>query len=195
MPQRNGRTLPRSFYARGVEEVAPDLLGCSLVLGTAADRLGGRIVEVEAYGGPGDPGSHADRAPGGRARIMFGPPGIAYVYFTYGMHHCMNAVTAAEGVGSAVLIRALEPRWGLERMRGAGFPPALGDHKLTSGPGRLCRALGIDLRHYGWDLTKGLLRIVSGPAPDVVFDGLRIGLTRDDGRRWRFWTASPSVSR
>src|SRR5438105_14495987 len=109
--------LPRSFYERFVVNVAHDLLGCYLVRRAGSRFVGGRIVETEAYGGPGDPGSHADRAPNGRARIMFGPAGVAYVYFTYGMHHCMNAVTGAEGTGSAVLIRARDPLFGLPRMR------------------------------------------------------------------------------
>jgi len=191
----HARVLGRSFYGRHVAEVARDLLGCYLVMGVRSGRVGGRIVEVEAYGGPGDPGSHADRAPGGRARIMFGRPGIAYVYFTYGMHHCMNAVTGPPGRASAVLIRALEPVWGVERMREAGAPVNLPDRKLTAGPGRICRALGVDRSHNGVDLTTGKLRILSGDAATDVRTGLRIGLTLDDGRPWRFWTASGSVSR
>ena len=135
--------LPRSFYERPVRVVARELLGCYLVHRVRSRYLGGRIVETEAYGGPGDPGSHADRAPSGRAKIMFGPAGIAYVYFTYGMHHCMNAVADKEGKGSAVLIRALEPKWGLRSMR-TGAPDSLADHRLASGPGRVCRALGVD---------------------------------------------------
>lgn len=158
--------------------------------------IGGRIVEVEAYGGPGDPGSHADRAPNGRARIMFGLPGIAYVYFTYGMHHCVNAVTGPEGDASAVLIRALEPVWGTKAMR-RGAPhgsKALPDHLVASGPGRLCRALGIDRRLNGSDLVTGTLRILPGDRADVS-EGVRVGLTTDDERSWRFWTDSSSVSR
>src|SRR2546422_7174041 len=116
MPQFDD-PLPRSFYERGVRTVARDLLGCYLVARRGRTFVGGRIVEVEAYGGPGDPGSHADRAPSGRARIMFGEAGILYVYFTYGMHYCMNAVCDREGKASAVLIRAVEPLWGLDEMR------------------------------------------------------------------------------
>ena len=157
--------------------------------------MGGRIVETEAYGGPGDPGSHADRAPTGRARIMFGRPAIAYVYFTYGMHYCMNAVTGPEGVGSGVLLRAAEPMWGIEEMRARGFPPRLPDHMLMSGPGRLCRALGVGREHNGVELTRGPLTIRAGGAAEQVRSGPRVGLTRDDGRRWRYWIASPSVSR
>ena len=155
---------------------------------------GGRIVEVEAYGGPGDPGSHADRAPNGRASIMFGPPGIAYVYFTYGMHHCMNAVTDREGQGSAVLIRALEPLWNVRAMR-LGSPTNLADHLVASGPGRLCRALRIDKRLNGSDLVTGPVRILAGERSDEINEGVRVGLTVDDERRWRYWIDGPSVSR
>ena len=193
MAERNDcSVLGRDFYERDVLHVARDLLGCRLVHGA----VGGVIVETEAYGGPGDPGSHADRTPGGRARIMFGPPGIAYVYFTYGMHFCMNAVTGPEGEGSAVLIRALEPVWGVERMRAAGFPSNLRDHKLASGPGRVCRALGVGRDHNGADLTDGHLTIMEPVEPrDPVSSGHRVGLTLDDDRPWRFWVDSDSVSR
>jgi DNA-3-methyladenine glycosylase len=189
--RRPGPVLPRSFYERDVTEVARDLLGCFLV----HRGLGGRIVEVEAYGGPGDPGSHADRAPAGRARMMFGPPGKAYVYFTYGMHYCMNTVTGPRGRASAVLLRAIEPLWGLEEMRRAGGPPSLPEHKIASGPGRLCRALGIGPDANGADLVRGPIRIRRGPPPDEIVSGVRVGLSTDDVRPWRFWTPSPSLSR
>ena len=185
--------LARSFYERPVERVARGLLGSLLVRVDRDEVVGGRIVETEAYGGPGDPGSHADRAPNGRARIMFGPAGIAYVYFTYGMHHCMNAVTGAEGTGSAVLIRAIEPLFGLPRMR-IGAPEGLPDHKVASGPGRVCRALGVTRELNGSDLTNGRLRIVKGKRPRHIHAGVRVGLTLDDGREWRFWADSTSVS-
>ncbi len=194
MAERNG-PVPREFYERPVIDVARDLLGCMLVHRIGRTRIGGVIVETEAYGGPGDPGSHADKSPGGRARIMFGPAGIAYVYFTYGMHFCMNAVTGPEGVGSAVLIRALEPVWGVPHMREAGFPDDLPDAKLTSGPGRLCRALRVGRDQNGSDLTAGPLVILSGERREPVLSGIRVGLSSDDDRPWRFWTDSPSVSR
>jgi DNA-3-methyladenine glycosylase len=192
--------VPRRFYERRVEDVARDLLGCYLVRRRGRSITGGRIVEVEAYGGPGDPGSHADRAPNGRASIMFGPAGIAYVYFTYGMHHCINAVSDVEGRGSAVLIRALEPVWGVRTMRHAhardGAPTTLADHLVTSGPGRLCRALHIDRSLNGADLTTGPIRVLPrAGATDHINEGLRVGLSADDGRAWRFWLDSRSVSR
>jgi DNA-3-methyladenine glycosylase len=185
----------RAFYERPVERVAKDLLGCYLVHRRGSRFLGGRIVEVEAYGGPGDPGSHADRSPNGRAKIMFGPAGVAYVYFTYGMHHCLNAVTGREGKGSAVLIRALEPMWGTKVMR-TGAPATLPDHRLTSGPGRTCRALGVDRSLNGGDLSQGPLRILPGMRNgSSVQKGSRVGLSLDDERRWRFWIDGRSVSR
>jgi DNA-3-methyladenine glycosylase len=187
--------LPRAFYERHVTEVAHDLLGCYLVRRTRGRIVGGRIVEVEAYGGPGDPGSHADRAPNGRARIMFGPPAIAYVYFTYGMHHCLNAVAHGEGDASAVLFRAIEPLWGVRAMR-RGAPTNLSDALLGSGPGRICRALDIDRELNGADLVTGPIRILPrAEDPDEVHSGVRVGLTHDDGREWRYWIASPAVSR
>ena len=187
--------LPRDFYERHVTEVARDLLGCYLVRRRGRSISGGRIVEVEAYGGPGDPGSHADRAPNGRASIMFGEPGIAYVYFTYGMHHCMNAVCDHPGRGSAVLFRALEPVWNVRAMR-LGAPTNLADHLVTCGPGRLCRALRIDRRQYGSDLVTGPIRVLPGPRGSVAInESVRIGLTLDDDRPWRYWIDSPSVSR
>jgi DNA-3-methyladenine glycosylase len=194
LPPNLETTLPRSFYERHVTEVARDLLGCYLVRRRGRSISGGRIVEVEAYGGPGDPGSHADRAPNGRASIMFGEPGIAYVYFTYGMHHCINAVSDRVGQGSAVLLRALEPVWNVRSMR-LGAPTNLADHLVASGPGRLCRALRIDRRLNGTDLVAGPVRVVPGERTGDINAGVRIGLTTDDERPWRYWIDSPSVSR
>lgn len=186
--------LPRGFYERPVERVAAELLGCLLVVRRRDRPIGGRIVETEAYGGPGDPGSHADRAPNGRARIMFGPAGYAYVYFTYGMHHCLNAVTDREGKASAVLIRALEPVWGTRSMHG-GAPASLPERKLAAGPGRVCRALGIDRGLNGSDLVSGTLRILPADHDCDIRRGTRVGLSADDRRPWRFWVDSPSLSR
>ena len=144
------RRLPRSFYARAAHEVAPDLLGQVLVrIFPDGARASVRIVEVEAYG-PDDPASHAFRGETPRNTVMFGPPGHLYVYFTYGMHHCMNVVT---GEGSAVLLRAAEPLEGEEEMvvrRGRERPV-----DLCSGPGRLTQALAVDRRDDGLDLVAG----------------------------------------
>jgi len=132
------RKLPRDFYDRDAVILAQALIGKLLVHHDGDDARIGRIVEVEAYLGPGDLAAHTARGPTPRTRAMFGPPGHAYVYLVYGMHHCMNVVAGPEGSGTAVLLRALEPVTAL--------PCA------TNGPGRLCKALGISLAHYGRDL-------------------------------------------
>jgi len=148
--------------------------------------LTARIVEAEAYQ-EDDPASHSFRGRTNRTEVMFGPPGHAYVYFTYGMHHCMNVVTGSTGEGSAVLLRAAEPLEGLEEMarrRGTNDPRA-----LCSGPGRLCRALGIDRAENGLDLVRGrLLWLLEGApvAPGTISVGPRVGITSGTDRPWRF---------
>src|SRR5690606_37279717 len=149
------RPLPPDFYARAADEVARDLLGAVLVSTVGGALVSGRIVETEAYLGPHDPASHAAERIGRTARnaVMFGPPGIAYVYRIYGLHWCLNAVTGEEGYPAAVLIRALEPLDGIDVMRrrrwgGDGGAAGAGrrrpDRELTSGPARLADALAID---------------------------------------------------
>jgi DNA-3-methyladenine glycosylase len=158
LPQ-NWNPIPRGFFTDPPEIVAPQLLGKLLARRTATGWLAGRIVEVEAYLGPHitatpDPAAHSFRGVTPRNRVMFGPPGHAYVYFIYGMYYCVNVTCEPEGMAGCILIRALEPLMGLETMaanRGlaANGPPA----KLTSGPGRLCQALGIARpEHNGLDL-------------------------------------------
>jgi DNA-3-methyladenine glycosylase len=142
--------LPREFFARATETVARDLLGCTLWSEADSLVVTGRIVEVEAYLGEDDPASHAGRGPTPRSAIMYGPPGVAYVYFIYGMHYCLNAVTEPAGKAGAVLLRALEPLTGMETM-GERSSGRCRPRDLCRGPGRLCRALGVDL---GW---SGLL--------------------------------------
>lgn len=139
------RRLPRKFYARGAIEVARELLGKELVHVVDGRVRCGRIVEVEAYLGERDKAAHSSHGLTPRTRVMFGPPGHAYVYFVYGMHHCMNVVAGREGEAPAVLLRALEPVAGLERR--------------TDGPARLCRAMGIDMRCNRHDLLSDDLYI------------------------------------
>ncbi|HEX6942749.1 MAG TPA: DNA-3-methyladenine glycosylase [Gemmatimonadaceae bacterium] len=173
-----GRPLPPSFYDRPTEAVARELLGAVLEHRTADGTVRGRIVETEAYLGPHDPACHAAAGLTDRTRLLFGPPGRAYVYFIYGMHWCFNAVTREEGHGSAVLIRALEPISGLEHMRRRRDVER--DVDLTSGPARLCDAFGIDKEQNGVRLNRGPLRILSGlqvPDEDVLVTP-RIGIRK-----------------
>jgi DNA-3-methyladenine glycosylase len=169
------RGLPRSFYERATVDVARDLLGKVLVHGPAA----GIIVETEAYLGGDDLASHSAAGITDRTRVIFGPPGHAYVYLSYGMHDCMNIVAEPAGRPGCVLIRALEPMEGLDAMR-ARRPKARTDRDLASGPGKLTRALGITRRHTGADMTRGELVVVSQPlAPDFeIAVTPRIGITK-----------------
>lgn len=146
--------LPREFYARPAVDVARDLLGKILVHGAAA----GRIVETEAYLGLDDKAAHASRGLTGRTRILFGPPGHAYVYLIYGMYECLNLVAEPDGSPGCVLIRALEPLTGIRFMR-ERRPKARRMEELASGPGKLTLALGITRRHYGADLTRDPLTV------------------------------------
>jgi DNA-3-methyladenine glycosylase len=191
------RPLPRRFYDRDPRDVAPELLGKLLVRG---ERVG-RIVEVEAYVGSIDAGSHAFRGPTARNSTMFGPPGHLYVYFTYGMHWCANAVCSEAGVGHAVLLRALAPVAGLEEMR-AARGARFADRDLCSGPAKLCQAFGIDRAFDGADLVKGDrgVRLCDDgtPPPAAPAQSLRIGLAHGKGHEhpWRWFVPDdPNVSR
>jgi DNA-3-methyladenine glycosylase len=191
-----GRRLPRGFFDRPATEVAPDLLGRVIVRALPdGTRLSARIVETEAYE-QDDPASHTFRGPTTRNAVMFGPPGHLYVYFTYGMHFCMNVVTRERGFGSAVLLRAAEPLRGLDEMaRRRGMPDL---RRLCAGPARLCEALGVDRASNGADVVSGReLWITSGaPVPgDEVVAGPRIGIRHGLDRSWRFVVAgSPFAS-
>jgi len=143
MATKPGRILPLSFYARDTELVARDLLGTVLECSTPQGTASGIIVETEAYVGEHDAACHAAAGRTARTAALYGPPGVAYIYFIYGMYWCVNAVTRAKGEPSAVLIRALEPLQGIPLMR-ARRPSARTDRDLTNGPGKLCLALGID---------------------------------------------------
>jgi DNA-3-methyladenine glycosylase len=187
------RQLPRSFFARPAVEVARDLLG------TVLDHEGVavRITEVEAYDGMNDAASHAFRGRTARNAVMFGPPGHAYVYFTYGMHYCVNLVCGEDGVAAAVLIRAGEVVRGVDRAsERRGDPPA---RDLARGPARLCKALGLDRSHDGLDVTgrRSPLRAYAGAAvaDSVVRRGPRVGIASAADWPYRFWIdGEPSVS-
>ncbi len=170
------RKLSARFLRAPTVEVARALLGTVLVHDSPGGRTAGRIVETEAYLSEGDPACHAARGETKRNRSMFGPPGTAYVYLIYGIHHCLNVVTAPRGVGEAVLIRALEPLKGLELMaarRGTETPK-----NLCSGPGKLVQAMGITLAHDGVDLRRGELTLRAGETADPlsIEVGPRIGI-------------------
>jgi DNA-3-methyladenine glycosylase len=188
MTAQAGGRLPRAFYARPTLHVARELLGASLVHVSDGVRRAGRIVETEAYVGPDDAASHARLGRKGRAAIMYGAPGVAYVYVIYGMHHCFNAVTERDGYPGAVLVRAVEPAWAGER---------------ASGPALVCRALRIDRACNGLDLVDSAELFVEGGGPGVpdaqVRVGPRIGVDYAGpwaSHPWRFWVAdSAHVSR
>jgi DNA-3-methyladenine glycosylase len=198
------RALPRSFYARDSRVLAPELLNKVLVRRAAGEpALAARIVEVEAYCGAEDAGSHAYRGETRRNTTMFGPAGHLYVYFTYGMHWCANVVSGEPGTASAVLLRAAAPLMGLDQMR-ARRPKARRDRDLLSGPAKLCAAFGISGALDGADLVRpdpvGQLRILDDgtPPPDVPLVTTRIGLAAGKGDEypWRFCVPSdPNLSR
>ena len=188
--------LPRSFYDRPTLDVARELIGKVLVHETRAGTTSGVIVEVEAYIGESDPACHA--APGRTVRNapLYGPPGVAYVYLNYGIHHLVNAVTEGEGCPAAVLIRALEPKDGvplMQRRRGAA---ALAIHDLCRGPGNLSKALGITLAENRLDLTSSALRIEDRREPArLVRWSRRVGINVGVEREWRVTAAgSPAIS-
>lgn len=180
-PPRLGPRLGAAFFARPVAEVAPDLIGCTLLV----DGVGGVIVETERYQ-QDDPASHSFRGPRGRAAVMFGPPGRVYVYRSYGLHWCVNVVCEAEGRGAAVLLRAIAPEHGLGAMRARRG--ALPDRLLCAGPGRLAQALGIDRELDDTSAVDDGARVAlhgrTGPV-DLV-SGPRIGISVAVDRRWRF---------
>ncbi|HEX2089808.1 MAG TPA: DNA-3-methyladenine glycosylase [Actinomycetota bacterium] len=195
-PRKLLRPLPRSFYSRPATVVARDLLGRLLVRLLPEGTLVGRIVEAEAYQ-EDDPASHSFRGLTPRTEVMFGPPGHLYVYFTYGMHFCMNVVAGRNGEGSAVLLRAVEPLEGIELMR---KHRAIGDDRLLcSGPGRLTQAFRIGRGQNGIDLVSGEEMFVAAGLPVVrslVGEGPRVGIRSAMDRPWRlFEKGNPFVSR
>jgi len=208
--------LPRSFFDRPALEVAPELLGCVLEHQTPGGLVAAVLTEVEAYAGAADPASHAYRGQTPRNAVMFGPPGYSYVYFTYGMHFCVNLVCLPEGTAEAVLLRAGTIVEGvpLARLR---RPAARADTDLARGPARLCQALAIDraldgadvcsqqseLRIHGYAPGPGALAAGAGSPPPTAPDspsrpvrtGLRVGVRKGAELPWRFWIdGDPTVS-
>jgi DNA-3-methyladenine glycosylase len=183
-----------SVLAGPVLDAAPRLLGAVLRSTTPEGTVAVRLTEIEAYDGPGDPGSHAYRGRTARNAVMFGPPGRLYVYFTYGMHFCMNVVCGPRGQPSAVLLRAGEVVEGIDLAR---VRRGTKDRELARGPARMCVALGIDRSHNGADLTDpgSPVRLALGGYDGPVGTGPRVGLREAAGRPWRFWAdGDPTVS-
>ncbi|MDT3379981.1 DNA-3-methyladenine glycosylase [Labrys neptuniae] len=180
---------PAAFYRRDVLAVAEDLIGMTLLV----DGVGGVIVETEAYDRD-DPASHTFRGPTPRNAVMFGPPGHIYIYLSYGMHWCANIVSGEPGRASAVLLRALEPTVGLDRMaqrRGLDKPTL-----LCSGPGRLCQALGLTGSQNGLALTQPPLELLRRSHEPPIVSGPRIGISKAVERPWRFgWSGSKFLSK
>ena len=203
--------IPREFFDRPSQEVAPDLLGCVLEHETAEGLVAVELTEVEAYAGETDPASHSYRGRTGRNGVMFGPPGYAYVYFTYGMHFCVNVVCMPAGIPRAVLLRAgrvtagedlarrRRARWRSEASQGSVLPA----RDLARGPARLCQALAIDRTQNGLDVCSadGEVRLrPADPGPRAngaieVAVGPRVGVSAAADVPWRFWIAGdPTVS-
>ena len=171
--------LRPAFFARSVHAVAPDLIGATLLVGSA----GGVIVEAEAYHHT-DPAAHSFRGPTERNSVMFGPPGFAYVYRSYGIHWCLNFVCEPEGSASAVLIRALAPTHGLATMRRRRG--LTNERLLCSGPGRVCEALGITGAHNGLALDQPPFRLLARTDDVEIVSGPRIGITKAAELPWRY---------
>jgi DNA-3-methyladenine glycosylase len=174
-----GKPLKRSFFDRSVHEVAPDLIGATLLV----NGIGGLIVEVEAYHHT-DPAAHSFRGPTPRNRVMFGPAGFTYVYRSYGIHWCLNFVCEEEGSASAVLIRALEPTHGVAAMRRRR---GLQDERsLCSGPGKLTEALGITIAHSDLPLDRPPFALHARTGKADIISGVRIGITKAADLPWRY---------
>ncbi|WP_407174296.1 DNA-3-methyladenine glycosylase [Bradyrhizobium sp. STM 3562] len=174
-----GKPLKRTFFGRSVHEVAPELIGATLLF----NGIGGLIVEVEAYHHT-DPAAHSYRGPTPRNQVMFGPPGFAYVYRSYGIHWCVNFVCEQAGSASAVLIRALEPTHGIEAMRRRRGLQDL--RALCSGPGKLTEALGITQAHNGLPLDAPPFALYARTGKAELAAGVRIGITKAVDLPWRY---------
>lgn len=188
-------SLDRHFYERNTQVVAFELIGKVLVFKENGTKISGKIVETEAYFGAKDPASHAYRGMTPRNRVMFGAPGVSYVYFTYGNHHCLNVVTEEEGTPGAVLIRAVEPISGIEMMTKRRGQDKL--EALTNGPGKLTQAFGITREHSGIDLTSGPFYMAEENSKKwiPIRATKRIGITQAVDLPFRFfWLGNKFVS-
>ena len=185
---RSTRRADRAFFEHPAAEVARELLGHYLIHQFEGCELAARIVETEAYLGSGDPAAHSARGLTKRTRVLFGPPGHAYVYLIYGMHECLNLVTDPAGQAGWVLLRALEPVCGIDEMQ-RRRPKAKRLHDLASGPGKLTKAMGIAREHYGTDVTRGPLRVRLTKAPEVfeIQTATRIGISTSRDLPLRFY--------
>jgi DNA-3-methyladenine glycosylase len=176
---RLGRVLKRSFFDRSVHDVAPDLIGATLLV----NGVGGIITEVEAYHHT-DPAAHSFNGPTPRNRVMFGPPGFSYVYRSYGIHWCVNFVCEGIGSASAVLVRALQPTHGVAQMRRRRRVPD--ERALCSGPGKLCQALGITIEHSELPLDAAPYALHARREKPEIVAGVRIGITKAVDLPWRY---------
>jgi DNA-3-methyladenine glycosylase len=195
MAVQRPKKLSRAFYNRPTLQVAKDLIGKHIVYESRGGRMSSRIVEVEAYIGQDDPACHAARGRTARNEVMFGRPGVAYIYFIYGMYYCLNFVTEREGFPAAVLLRAAEPRDGIELM--AHNSPHSRKHHLLSGPGKFCRSYGLTRKQNGLDMTGNMLYIEdhNEPAKEIGVSK-RIGINSGAELPWRFFDAhSESLSK
>jgi DNA-3-methyladenine glycosylase len=196
------KILPRKFYTREVKAVAKDLLGKILVNKNSNSILAGKIVEVEAYDGKIDQAAHTFIGKTKRNEIMFNEGGYFYVYFSYGAHYCCNVVTGKKGHGTAVLIRAIEPVNGVKKMIKNRYGRDLLNERerfnLTSGPGKVCQAMGINKSHYGADLTNSSIFILDSQKvrKDMIVVTKRIGIKKSVELPWRYYIKdNPYVSR
>lgn len=185
--------LPQSFFTKNAPELARELLGCKLVHETAGGITAGMIVETEAYSQE-DAASHSYKGETERTKVMFGPAGHTYIYFTYGMHYCFNVVSGSEGHGQGVLIRALQPVEGIEIMKSRRNRED--EKELCNGPAKLVQAMGITKADYGKPLFEGNLYIQPRERTVPISSGPRIGITQAIDVPWRYWiTDNPYISR
>lgn len=201
LEELTSKKLPRSFYSRDVLQVATELLNKFLVKTIGTNLLIGKIVEVEAYKGASDQAAHTYNGKTERNKIMFGPAGFLYVYFTYGMHYCCNVVTGNPGEGDAVLIRGIEPVEGLEKMAQNRFGKinltALQKKNLTNGPAKICKAFGIARQDNGTDLlgSKIFIADLMPGENKVIHSSTRIGIKKSVNLPWRYFIKdNPHVS-